>query len=96
MKLLRKIVIHRIAASWEVVADYLEYEPEDKQLIRKKKHDDPEGCCVELLEDWLYSDRGISPKSWIVLVNTLKEIKRLTATTEKIVKELSDAGIKIN
>ena len=63
MKLLRKIVIPRIAARWEIVADYLEYEPEYKQLIRKKKCEDPVECCAELLEDWLCSDRGISPKT---------------------------------
>ena len=96
MKLLRQIVIPRIAASWETVADYLEYEPEYKQLIKRKRHNDAQECCVELLEDWLCSDRGVSPKSWTVLINTLKDIKDLTASTEKIIIELSYGDIKID
>ena len=96
MKLLHKIVIPRIAASWETVADYLEYEPEYKQLIRKNKNNNPQECCVELLEDWLRSDRGVFPKSWTVLINTLKDIKDLTASTEKIIIDLSYGDIKID
>ena len=81
MKPLHKIVIPRIAASWEKVADYLECELESKQLIRKQKHDD---SLVDLLKDRLCSDR-VSPKSWTVLINTLKEIKHRRATTEETI-----------
>ena len=50
-------------------------------------------CCVELLEDWLSSNRGVSPKSWTRLIGALKEIKSLTATTEKIIEDLEKAGM---
>ena len=87
------MVIPRIAADWSLVADYLEYEVEDKKLIREKCHHDPLKCCVELLEDWLSSDKGVFPKSWSRLIEVLRQIKSLTWTTEKIVKDLAEAGV---
>ena len=93
MRLLHEIVVPRIAAKWSIVADYLGYELEYKQLIREKCHDDIEGCCVEMLEDWLTSNRGISPKSWSKLIEILRGIKSLQATTETIVEDLTTAGV---
>ena len=93
MRLLHKIVVPRIAADWSIVADYLEYELEYKRLIREKCCDNPERCCVELLEDWLTSNRGVSPKTWSKLIEVLREIKSLKATTEKIVEDLATAGV---
>ncbi|XP_065893511.1 uncharacterized protein [Dysidea avara] len=93
MKVLHKVVIPRIAAVWSRVADALDYELEYKQVIKKQGHDDPMECCVALLEDWLTSDRGISTKTWSGLIGALKEIRSLTATTEKIIDELTKEGI---
>ena len=95
MRLLHEIVVPRIAADWSIVADYLEYELEDKKLIREKCNNDPLKCCVELLEDWLSSDKGVSPKSWSRLIKVLKEITSLTATTKKIVQDLAKAGVVV-
>ena len=93
MRLLHEIVVPRIAAKWGVVADYLGYEVEYKQLIEKKCNHDPESCCVKLLEDWLSSNRGVTPKSWSKLIEVLGEIKSLKAATEKIVKDLTKVGV---
>ena len=93
MRLLHEVVIPRIAADWSLVADYLEYEVEDKKLIKEKCRDDPLKCCVELLENWLSTDKGVSPKSWSKLIEILRQIKSLTSTTEKIVQDLAKAGV---
>jgi len=93
MRLLHEVVIPRIAADWSLVADYLEYEVEYKKMIKKKHHHDPTECCVELLEDWLSSDRGVCPKSWSKLIEVLRQIKSLTSATEKIVQNLAKAGV---
>ena len=95
MRLLHEIVVPRIAAKWDLVAIYLEYEVEYKQLIKERCHRDPERCCMELLEDWLTSNRGVTPKSWSKLIEVLREIKGLNATTEKIVEDLAVAGITV-
>ena len=88
MKVLHDVVVPRIAANWSMVADYLEYEVEFKNLINLQCNENPLKCCVYLLEDWLVKDRGVSPKSWSTLIRTLRQIKTLTATTEKIVYDL--------
>ena len=93
MRVLHEIVVPRIAADWSMVADYLGYEVEYKRMIEKKCHDDPMRCCVELLEDWLSSDRGVSPKTWSTLIKALRGIKSLTATTEKIIGDLKKFGV---
>ena len=95
MRLLHEIVVPRIAADWSIVADYLEYEVVYKHVIKQRCHNNPERCCVELLEDWLSSDRGVSPKSWSRLIEALKGIKSLIATTQKIIRDLTNAGVVI-
>ena len=95
MRLLHEIVIPRIAADWSIVADYLEYKLKDKQAIKERCHHNPERCCVELLEDWLSSDRAVSPKSWSRLIKALKEIKSLTAETKRIIQDLAQAGVVV-
>ena len=61
MRLLHEIVVPRMAADWSIVADYLEYEVEHKQVIKEKCHNDLERCCVELLEDWCLVTEGSLP-----------------------------------
>ena len=95
MRLLHEIVIPRITADWNIVADYLEYEVEYKRLIKERCQNEPVKCCVELLEDWLSSDRGVSPKSWQTLIKALRGIKSLTVETEKIIQDLQEVGIAI-
>ena len=93
MRLLHEIVVPRIAAEWDVVAIYLMYEVEHKKLIKERCHHDPERCCLELLQDWLCSDRGVTPKSWSKLIEVLREIKSLKVATAKIVEDLATAGV---
>ena len=50
-------------------------------------------CCVELLENWLSTDKGVSPKSWSTLIEVLRQIKSLASMTQKIVQDLAKAGV---
>ena len=95
MKVLHQVVIPRIAARWSMVADFLEYELEFKEIINLHCHHDPLHCCDYLLRDWLRSNRGVSPKSWSTLIGTLSQIKPLAATVEKIVEDLKQQGINV-
>ena len=95
MRLLHEIVVPRIAADWSMVADFLEYDVQYKRLIREKCFHDPQRCCVELLEDWLSSNRGVSPKSWQKLIEVLRGIRSLKAVTETIVEDLATAGVNV-
>ena len=96
MRVLHDIVIPRVAAHWYMLADYLKYELEYKQLIQETCNNVPLKCCVMLLEDWLTSKRGVSPKSWGVLIKILREIKVLTSAVEKIEEDLIKAGEEIS
>ncbi|XP_065900750.1 uncharacterized protein [Dysidea avara] len=93
MVLLREKVVPRVATDWNVVADCLEFEEEDKRLIGEKFHHDPIKCCEQLLEDWLFGDKGVSPKSWSKLIEVLRKSEDLVAVTEEIVEDLAVAGV---
>jgi len=95
MALLREVVVPKLAAHWNVVADALGYKKEDKELIRKKFCNDPLECCAELLEDWLSNDKGVTPKSWSKLIEVLRKSKSLAVATEEIVKELAVAKVLV-
>ena len=85
---LLKIVIPNIAAHWTTVAYFLELKVSRVEIIRKQYPNDPEESCTEVFVHWLSSDEGIGPKTWGVLLKALKDIKKLTAVTEQIEKEL--------
>ena len=86
---LNKIVIPRIEAEWEDVAFALRYKIAAVKSIKDKNREDPKKCCRGLLQDWLTSDNGISPKTWSTLLNALKQVNELTSATQEIEEELS-------
>ena len=71
------------------MAYFLEFEVPRVEIIRKQYPNDPEESCTEVFVHWLSSDEGIGPKTWGVLLKALKNIKKLTAVTEQIEKELT-------
>ena len=89
------IVVPKTAAYWDTLAYCLDFEVPRVEIIRKQCPNDPEGSCKEVFIHWLTSDEGISPKTWEVLLKTLKRIKKLTAVTELIEKELKQRWAKI-
>ena len=77
MKWMHKVVIPEICHCWTTVADFLEYPTVKKKEIERRQRGDPYDCCVELMEDWLTSERGVTPKTWHMLVSVLKEVRGL-------------------
>ena len=92
---LLKIVVPKIAAHWNTLAYFLEFDISRVKIIRKQHPNDPEESCAQVFIHWLTSDEGISPKTWGVLLKSLKEIKKLTAVTEQIEKELKQRWAQI-
>ena len=88
MSELLKIVIPKVAAQWDTLAYFLEFDILRVNIIRKQHLNDPEESCKEVFICWLTSDEGISPKTWGVLLKVLKDIKKLTSVNEQIEKEL--------
>ena len=91
MKWMHKVIIPKVCFCWRTVADYLEYPVEKKKEIEERQRGDPYNCCAELMEDWLASDRGVTPKTWQMLVSVLKEVGQLS--TSSIEQSLLEEGL---
>ena len=87
MKWMHKVVIPKVSYCWKKVADFLDYPIEKKREIEIRQNADPYNCCVELMEDWLTSDRGAAPKTWHKLVSVLKEVEELSSSTVASIEE---------
>ena len=88
MKDLISIVIPRIAARWDTVAHYMEFQIYEINIIKKKCNSDPEECCKELFERWREQQNKYD-RSWKMLLDILKQIKHLAAVTDMIEREVS-------
>ena len=85
---LKMIVVPRTAAHWITLATFLDFEVARVELIKRQCCGSPRDSCIKVFNHWLTSDEGISPKTWGVLLEILKEIENLTSVTEKIEEEL--------
>ena len=93
MMWMHKIVIPEVSYCWKTVADYLQYSIAKKKEIEERQHGDPSKCCTELMEDWLVSDRGVTPKTWHKLISVLKEIEELSSSVDTIKQYLLREGL---
>ena len=82
-----KIVIPKIQAEWEDVAYSMQYDVTTVKTF-KKDYRDSSTCCKALLEDWLSSSHGITPKTWSKLLERIKDVDSLEAASEDIEKGL--------
>ena len=78
MKQLLTTVVPRIAAKWDKVAYCLEFSIYRIRIIRQQYRHDPEECCYHLLEEWIGTNQGVTPKNWATLLSVLKHVKTLT------------------
>ena len=88
MKQLLTSVVPKIAAKWDKVAHCLEFSIPSIETIQRQYRDDPEECCYHLLEKWISTDQGVTPKDWSTLLSVLKQIKGLTSVCNEIEKAL--------
>ena len=95
MRWMHKLVIPQVSYCWKIIADFLEYPIEKKKEIEERQCGDPSKCCAELIEDWLSSDQGVTPKTWYKLVSVLKETKTLSSVVRSIEQSLLREGLLI-
>ena len=96
MRLLYKIVIPKISAHWDVVLASLEYDLAFKQELDRKYRGNSRECCTALLEDWISSNRGISPKTFTKLLEVLCKINDVAPFMMDIINGLKTEGIAIS
>ena len=88
MKQLLTSVVPRIAGKWYKVTHYLEFSISSITFIQRQYRSDPEECCYHLLEKWISTDEGVTPKDWSTLLSVLKQINKLTSVCNEIEKDL--------
>jgi len=93
MKWMHKVVVPNVCHCWWKIADYLGYPIPKKKEIERKQRGNPYDCCVELMEDWLSSDRGVTPKTWHTLVSVLRDISDLSSVSHSIEQQLVKEGL---
>ena len=86
MPMLLQIIVPKVATQWNKLAYNLDFETYRVKNIKETYSNNPEKCCQEVFEHWLTSTED--PKTWEILLQTLKKITELTAVTEQIEKEL--------
>ena len=80
---LKKVVIPEVKAHWYDLAYSLNYEIAQVQLIERDGRDVSERC-TKLLQDWLDTNHGCTPKTWEKLLERIKEVEKLYAAAGRI------------
>ena len=88
MKQLHKHVIPKIAADWRKVAEFLELDSSTLEHVKERCGSDPTRCCEEVFREWLKVDKELTPKTWSMLITTLKEIDQQRSVAEQISQDL--------
>ena len=84
------IVFPEIRGEWKFVAYSMRYSPLDVRAFESDSCD-LKGSCLNLFTDWLTTNRGITPKTWRILIERIKavgELQKAAETIEEKVKKL--------
>ena len=81
-------VIPNVKASWKDIAYVLKYDIQVVKAIGQNHQNDVKECCQELFENWLMTDHGVKPKTWLTLLTHLKKLEGLSAAIEAIEEQL--------
>ena len=84
---LTKIAIPKIKSEWKDVALSMGYSFRAVKAIEIESKDLKE-CCQSLFSDWLETDHGPTPKSWLTLLSKIREVDVLATAVEEIEMEL--------
>ena len=83
------IVILNTMSHWKDVALIsLEYDASIVERLEKQYSSDCKKCCFKLFVDWLETENGVSPKTWLTLLTQLNKVEGLTDKVKEIIKRL--------
>ena len=93
-----KCVVSKLAQHWFVVGDYLEYPLDARKEFYRLCNGDPKECIKMLLDDWIGTENGRKPKTWLKFVEVLEEIgdcegQPLLDITAVVVQSLLSKGV---
>ena len=58
---------------WNKVAQYLEFKIYRIRIIQEKHKHDYMGLWLHLLEEWIGTNQGVTPKNWATLLSILRQ-----------------------
>ena len=87
---MKKLVIPEVKAHWEDLAYSLDYETVQIKAIERDGKDVSERC-TKLLQDWVDTNHGCTPKTWEKLFERIKDVDELYAAAERIEEGLFGA-----
>ena len=80
---LKKLVIPEVMADWEDLAFSMGYKNAQIKAIKRDGKDVSEQC-TKLLQDWLDTNHGWTPKTWEKLLERIKDVDQLYAAADRI------------
>ena len=93
MKDLLTIAVPRLAAKWEQIGYYMDFELYEIDTIKKKCQVDPEKCITELLKRWF--EKGCD-KSWKTFIALLNDVPKLKAVSQEIKEHLMQMSMYVH
>jgi len=70
MRFMRIIVVPLLTIHWKTVAAALHFTPSEIETIAHNNMDQKK-CCVEMLEEWINTDKGLRPSTWPVFLKAI-------------------------
>jgi len=93
MRLMLKYVVDKLSPHWVTICDFLEYTMEQRNWFAQEYCQIHKKCLIAVLEDWISSDRGRAPKTWLMFITILSEIDGLQDITRGIRLCLEHEGV---
>ena len=86
-----KIVIPEVKAYWKKLGYSIKYKTSQIKAIEKDGKDVDERC-IMLLENWLDTPYGCTPKTWGKLIERISDVDELYAAAERIQEKLLEGN----
>ena len=83
------IVLPRIFEDWKSIAIDLEFEQNTISVIQQSCRNDSRSSCMQMLSEWIFTENGLTPKTWATLLFTLKQMKKLNSACIDIENDLA-------
>ena len=93
MKLMRSYVVDRLTPHWIDVCDYLDYPVSMRNWFGQQHGQVHKKCLIAVLEDWISTDNGRSPKTWQTFITAVCEIDGLEDIARAIRLCLEKEGV---
>ncbi|XP_065916801.1 uncharacterized protein [Dysidea avara] len=87
------IVLPRIFEDWKSIAIDLEFEQNTISVIQQSCRNDSRSSCMQMLSEWIFTENGLTPKTWATLLFTLKQMKKLNSACIDIENDLASLPI---